>query len=307
MIFNRYGWVVLGGLWVSSCVQVIDLAPPAYDPKGVVTCFLNPDSSLSVRVSQSVPVDDTTKSRGIARVRVTCYEDGQFVGTCQEAAQGVYTLAYTPRVNHRYRIEAVLPNGSVLSGEDQIPPFPVVSAGLTGANPDNINQNPDVQVVVAGVDTLQTRLWISFYLFTRPVRGGGLQHQVQTIQSSSSLLDPFNTTNLGSSIKREWRYYARLRPERLGGEQTLLMNTFNSVSSVLPPQEQYFMQVIAGSRAFDQYLKSYITAYENRLTTPDGGLINPFAEPTPVYSNIHNGLGVVVALQSRKLVLREGR
>lgn len=67
--------------------------------------------------------------------------------------------------------------------------------------------------------------------------------------------------------------------------------------------EQAFVYVYTMSDAYDSYLKSAINAYQNRLFDSSGAISNPFAEPTPVYSNIKNGLGIWAAYSIERISL----
>jgi hypothetical protein len=291
---------------LNSCIKVIDLQPPKYEVKNILNCLLNPDSTLTVSLTKSVPINSIVSPPSVTDAKILCYEDGVLLGQLLFQHKGVYTLNYKPQPNHTYRIEAFLPDGSVLSGQDHVPASPTFFATLSGPNIQNVNDNPDITLNVADIDTAKVRLWFSAYL---RIFGQGqtvAENQVQAIESISSFLDTFNSSSSGSSIKRSWFFYVRIKPNLIDNKLKIIFNTFNSVNEVDRVGELFFLQFIIGSHSFDKYLKSYITAYNNRLTTNDGGLNNPFAEPSSIYSNVKNGLGIVVGYNPKIIILSEG-
>ncbi len=71
------------------------------------------------------------------------------------------------------------------------------------------------------------------------------------------------------------------------------------------PGTQLVLNVSNVSQAYDRYIKTAITAISNRLVNNNGALNNPFYEPTNVYSNVQNGLGILGAVNNRQHILVE--
>jgi hypothetical protein len=293
-------------IWVlCSCVKVIDLRTPNYTEKNVLNCILNPDSIITVQLTKSIPINDPTRLSTVLDANVFCYENDSLIGKLSFSGQNYY-LNYKPKPSKNYKIEAFTPDGMLISGEDYVPNMPLVNIETSFPIIQNINNNPDIYLSVSGIDTSRSRIWFSAYmkLFSADQRTLRIQNQV--VESSNSFLDTFNSSMSGSSVKRDWNFYVRLNPSLISNNASFIFNTFNPTKDIDKIGENLSLQFISGSTSFDQYLKSYIIAFDNRLVSNENGLNNPFAELTPVYSNVKNGLGVVIGYNSKVFLIIEG-
>ncbi|MCY7357268.1 MAG: DUF4249 domain-containing protein [Rudanella sp.] len=308
MRFSHFIWLfVLTGTF--SCVKTIDLAPPAFVQEPVLSGLLHPDNLIRVQLSYSFPANAVNPSpTRIQNARVTMSEDGLLLTPLAELKPGLYGLNQKPKAGKVYSITATLSNGVKLTAQDRVPVRPTLTARLTGSNPDNSNSNPDIILKLSPFESASAIQWLSMYMRERTGRDQFFETTTQGIQSNSLLLDEFNSSLSGKNFKRAYWPYARIKPvpaETLEN-LTITFNTGNSVARVDKPDEFYQLTIWTGSPAFDQYLRSTLVAYQNQVSGDGGISENPFAQPSPIWSNITNGKGIFAGYSTQVIVLKEG-
>ena len=294
------------GLW--GCTKTITLTPPAFVREPVVAALLSPDSTLQVTLTYSYPTTGTDVTpTPIQNARVFIADNGQRLTPLAEQRPGVYRLNYHPQPGHVYALTAITPEGKTHTAQDRMPVAPVLSVTLTGPNAGNVNNNPDIILQTQPLPANEAVQWLSVYLRTEAFSTRQLTTTIEGIQSNSLLLDEFNSNLSGFNYKRSYWPYARITPVAADGltNPTITFNTGNQVANLKKPGDRYQLTIWTGSPAFDRYLRSVITAYQNRIS--DGGGIgdNPFAQPSPVAGNISGGQGVFAAYVAQVVVLKE--
>lgn len=293
---------------ISSCVKIIDLPPPVYIPKFVLNGLINPDSILTVSLTKSTPSNNNSNPISITNATIMCYEDGKPLGSMIYQYGSRYQLSYKPKAGKKYKVEAKVPEDITLASETYIPLFPDIQLVLSESKKDNINNNPDINIQSKDIDTTNTRLWFSSYLKIFSQKENIPKNQIQSIESTSPYLDPFNSKRSGYSIKRTWNNYVRIVPEYIRYKHVdTKFNIFNPVRDVDQYGEALNIYLICGSIAFDNYLKSSINAYNNRISDDDGQINNPFAEPLSVYSNVEGGIGIFAGYNAQMFTLIEAK
>ena len=243
----------------------------------------------------------------IQNARVFITDDGQRLAPLTEQQPGVYQLNYRPQPGHVYALTAITPEGKTLTAQDRMPVSPVLSVTLTGPNSDNVNNNPDIILQLQPIQSGAAVQWLSVYMRKQQVTTNQFVTSIEGIQSNSLLLDEFNSNLSGFNYKRSYWPYARIKPIAVETlvNPTITFNTDNRVDNIKKPGERYQLTIWTGSLAFDQYLRSVLTAYQNRISTDGGISDNPFAQPSPVAGNISGGKGIFAAYATQVIVLKE--
>jgi hypothetical protein len=288
--------LILGS--TTSCVKVIDIPTEAFRPQVVVRGTLNPDSLLSVQLSYSLRPDTAIKYQPINEAKVLFYENDALIGNLAQGKNGLFRLNYKPVRGRKYGIKVQVANREEVSAEDVIPQRPITSLRKLDISPDNPNANPNLELRIGKNNA--SNHWFSAYT---PQVLTLVSPDLQTtifpmvnylnILSNSPYLDRFNSFfdgfvgryTFGDPVRIDMRLY-NLTPN------AYIDFSFNNQ---VKKGEQAFVYVYTMSDTYDRYLKSAITAYQNRLFSSSGAINNPFAEPSPVYSNIKNGVGIWAA------------
>ncbi len=297
-------------LWLAGCTKTITLTPPAFVQEPVVAALLSPDSTIRVVLTYSYPATATGYTpTPVQNATVFVAEDGQRLAPLTAQQPGVYELNYHPRPGHVYALTAITPDGKTLTAQDRIPVAPVLSVTLTGPNADNVNNNPDIILQLPPPKTNGAVQWLAVHMRTGQFGTGELVTTIQGIQSNSLLFDEFNSNLSGFNYKRTYWPYARIKPiaAEASVSPTITFNTGNQVANLKKPGDRYQLTIWTGSPAFDQYLRSVVTAYQNRISDNGGISDNPFAQPSPVTGNIAGGQGIFAAYATQVVVLMEGK
>jgi hypothetical protein len=294
-----------------SCVKTIDLAPPAFVQEPVLSGLLNPDSLIRVQLSYSVPANTVNPSPlKIQNARVTLAEDGQVLAPLAEVKPGLYGLNQKPKAGKVYSITAILSSGVKLTAQDRVPVRPTLTARLTGPNPNNFNGNPDLVLKLSPFENTLAVQWLSVYqreYRSYPGSTNKLETFTKGIQSNSLLFDEFNSNLSGRNFKRRYWPYARIKPVAIETLQdpSITFDTGFSENDVAKSGEFYQLTIWTGSLAFDQYLRSTLVAYQNQVSGDGGISENPFAQPSPIWSNITNGKGIFAGYSTQLVILKE--
>lgn len=281
-----------------SCVKVIDLPSKSFKPQVVVVGILNPDSLLSVRLSYSQRPDTLIKYQAINEAKVLFYEDETLIGELTQGRNGLFQLNYKPLSGKKYGLKISVVNQDDIFAEDIVPPRPIASIFKSPNNPNNPNSNPDYKLQIRS--SLSSHYWIGAYssvvynivtpdllTFKFP------SHLNLNIISNNPYLDRFNSFFDGLSGRYNFGDPVRIDMTTFRLEANALIDF--STTNKIPRDQKGFIYVYSVSDNYDQYLKSAIMSYQNRLFDSSGAFNNPFAEPTPIYSNIKNGLGIWAA------------
>lgn len=293
-----------------GCTKTIDLALPDYVKEPVVTALLNPDSLIRVQLAYSFAANSVqTTPEPIQNARVTLSEDGNLLPALTEGKAGQYTLNRKPKPGSVYSLTVLTPTGQTLLATDRIPDRPTLSAQLTDPNPANSNTNPDILLTLRPYQNTSAVQWLSVYMREQTGPQNLPETNTQGIQSNSLLFDDFNSNLSGKNYKRTYWPYARIKPIAIESleNSVLTFNTGNSIQRVDAPGEFYQLTIWTGSNAFDQYLRSVVIAYQNRISDEGGISENPFVQPSPITSNVTNGKGVFAGYATQVIVLKEGK
>ncbi|TAE24110.1 MAG: DUF4249 domain-containing protein [Cytophagales bacterium] len=304
--FIGLGFIVFA--W--GCTKTIDLALPDYIKEPVVTALLNPDSLIRVQLSYSFPANSVqTIPEPIQKARVTLSEDGNLLPPLTEGKAGQYALNRKPQPGSVYSLTVLTPIGKTLLATDRIPVRPTLSAQLSDPNPANSNSNPDILLTLRPYENTSSVQWLSVYMRVLTGPQNLPETNTQGIQSNSLLFDDFNSNLSGKNYKRTYWPYTRIKPTVFESLENpiLTFNTGNSIQRVDTPGEFYQLTIWTGSNAFDNYLRSVVIAYQNRISDDGDISENPFVQPSPIVSNVTNGKGVFAGYTTQVILLKEGK
>ncbi len=314
---SKVGAIIIALLFLQGCVKTVDLPDNVFKKQVVAVGTPNPDSVLSVRLTYSLRPDTTSSYQGITNAEVSFLEDGVVLGKVSNASKGVYSFNKRPVAGKTYAIKVNVPGFDEIYAEDTIPQAPRVISSKFASNPNNPNSSPDFELRITNYAFTQTPIWFGIYS-TRKVRGvkpGSPTGEVTPdifyeyistanlgLLSNSQYLDRFNSFFDGLSGKYSFGDPARVDPVSTTFDPNPVIRY--TIVNQIKKDDQVFTYSFAASAGYDRYLKSSIMAYQNRLLDASGALNNPFAEPTPVYSNIKNGLGIWGAYNAKRTVLQ---
>ncbi|TAF95932.1 MAG: DUF4249 domain-containing protein [Cytophagia bacterium] len=300
MNFKRNFWWVVIFLCASSCIKDIDIAYPDYEEQIVLTGLMQPDSILKVRVAKTLPVLSADNNYPvISNASVVCFENNVKIGNLLYTKDGFYVLNYRPKAGLSYRFEVLYEDKRIVA-EDTIPNVTDIMIKLGSINSQNPNQNPDLFLSLSRRQA--SYVWLS--AITSYKYGTKLETSGAIIASSHPLFDTFNTRKSLEGING-YEKYARLKPDFLGNIN-FKFTVANQVSVVKAKGDSFFFQISDVSQNYDRYLKSSLTAFKSS-PSKNGGINDPFSEPIAIYSNVKNGIGIVGAIQTRRIILKEGK
>ncbi|WP_247237934.1 DUF4249 domain-containing protein [Telluribacter sp. SYSU D00476] len=303
-------FLLLGTVAVlSSCVSEVDIPYPVTEQEYVLNGILNPDSTIRISLHKTLPPLSADKTYpAVEEATVVCYEDGQRLGELIYKGMGHYELPQTyPTPGRAYKIEAHI-GDRTLTASDTVPQpaaFTLKKVKTRGKNPNN---NPDLYLTLSEGSSKESVTWLSIsgieYYSAGYQAPRVLRSRNYLPLSVSAYLDDFNASRESDYNLKSYSPLARVKPG-FGRDVEVVFTVFNSISALNEPGEKLDLHVLQASRSYDRYIKSAIVAMENRLVDEDGGLNNPFYEPSNTYSNITNGLGFFGAVLDQKRAIVE--
>ncbi|MBO0948828.1 DUF4249 domain-containing protein [Fibrella forsythiae] len=320
MHFKLICWLLLVVSLV-SCEKTLDIPGPAYEKQVVLTGLLQPDSLITISLTYTAPINTTTAFESIDNAQVTLFDDGKPIGTMAYRGAGRYRSDFRPSPGHTYKTVANVPGYGQIDAEDKMPfglnSRLIIDDKATG----NPNGNPDFTVSFQPKEAA-TAHWIAFYVGRIdwalssgcPPNVNGvlppgctfidqLHRRQNFILTNSGYVDRFNGTYDSSTGRYIYSGFVRLDPTAVVGRSIeMIFSTYDQLAQVKdkPKGASNIVDLFASGPNFDRYLKSVIKSAMNRITSGDDALNNPFAEVTPVYSNVNGGLGIFGAVNRQR-------
>jgi hypothetical protein len=310
---SKHSSVLLLGLGLAaalaSCVSEVDIPYPATEQEYVLNGILNPDSTIKINLHRTLhPLSSDKEYPAVVEATVVVYEDGQQLGELTYRGKGSYELPQTyPRPGRAYRIEARM-GDYTLSASDTIPQPVALTLEIIKTHNKNPNNNPDLHLSFSEGSRKEGIIWLTLssveYRRAWNDTTSKLRSHYVPPLSVSPYLDDFNASRDPFLNLKIYSPIARVKPG-LESEVEIIFTVNNQISTLNEPGEKLDLHVLLVSRAYDRYMKSAIVAMESRLVDEDGGLNNPFYEPSNTYSNITNGLGFFGAMVDQKRAIVE--
>lgn len=283
-----------------ACEKTIDIDVPIEDSKIVLHSYLNPDSTLKVQLTKSVFILEETyndESLFVTDASVRIFEDGKEIGTMQELQQGWYELAgFKPKEGKTYRLEAEKAGFDKITATERIlPAVPISEVSLDTATIveqeySYVYKKATLSFVIEDQPGENYYIPVAFH-YTKVKRVNPYDNTEEVMEYTSSLIlessEPFVETFcsgtcfsiINDSFFDGKRYQIRIEEG---------MSSFPSEWEVL--EERFYVKLYNVSPSY--YL------YHVSLNTNLGSGEDPFSEPTPVFTNVEGGYGLLGSLNA---------
>ncbi len=305
---------------IFSCREPIDIDVPDTQKKIVLNGFINPDSIITVNLSESIGIlekDDDIKFLNNALVKI--YENDVFKETLQYDTNGYYRGTVYPQIGKTYKITAENPPLDAVYAETEILPIPEIS---------NITSEPEFDIT--------TQTW---YNQETGEPFDTTFYKLSSIKIDVTLKDPPNISNyylltFSANLAQYGYYPPDYNPVFIGYKMTSL--DYNAIN--LNWENYYFSNDLVGyvindnlfdgnnftvnadiwigSGGYNGYSEGDNTLdkiYVNLLSITEDFYRyvisyskyediegNPLAEPVNIFSDIHNGFGLFTGYSTKK-------
>lgn len=280
----KYILYSLSILLASSCVKKIDLDLPAYSSKLVVNGEFDSDTTISVQISRSLPIMQTSDSTGylLQNATVTIFENGVSLGNAS-LFSGRYVMNKKPVVGASYDVEVSAPNYNKAKASLKMPnAIPVVASydSFIGFDADGFEVG---QLTVSMTDDPNTKNYYKFY--------------IRYYSAGISTWFPLDIVSNDVVF---------LNNEKLGDGSYLFSDrTFSGKTKTLKFNIE--ASSVKGSPKFEISIKTFNEDYFNYLRQTDdysqsgNGFSN---DPVILRTNVSNGLGMVGGVSNTKKLLK---
>jgi hypothetical protein len=271
-------------LLASSCVKKIDLDLPAYSSKLVVNGEFDSDTTISVQISRSLPIMQTSDSTGylLQNATVTIFENGVSLGNAS-LFSGRYVMNKKPVVGASYDVEVSAPNYNKAKASLKMPnAIPVVASydSFIGFDADGFEVG---QLTVSMTDDPSTKNYYKFF--------------IRYYSAGISTWFPLDIVSNDVVF---------LNNEKLGDGSYLFSDrTFSGKTKTLKFNIE--ASSVKGTPKFEISIKTFNEDYFNYLRQTDdysqsgNGFSN---DPVILRTNVSNGLGMVGGVSNTKKLLK---
>lgn len=262
-----------GILLLLSCEKdvVFDSDAPA---KLCLNCILNPDSSLSARLTLSRSIENKSTFQPIDDATILIFENGKEINPLISKGGGNYYLEYCPIPDNVYKITIQHPEYGKLSASAVVQKKPAVSFSCDTLG--RIEQTSLYRVNVNFIihDLLgKNNYWLYGKRTVHGVTYTGGNYSIQ-----APFIDDFNRkSEADSKYGFVYNDYVRITDTGYDGK---------NISFALETTTNETVNFVSVDEHYDKYIKSSVKA---RLNS-EGEL--PFKEPVQIYTNIENGYGI---------------
>ncbi len=287
--------VALSLLLASSACQKVQKVEdyPKHDSKLVVNCIFTPNYPFVLGFSKSLSPLDNAPFRILANPNAfaVVYEDGIVLDTLKwnpnpmnenYPYQGNLSINYTPKINHKYRIETYYPGFPKVIAEEWLPDFATLSNFSSKTTVLSLNENAFDSNVFIEMNKI-----ISFNLNDNPIEKDYyiLEIDLSRDTTKNTFINSYGIeTNLNNVIFAQGKIFIT------ESDETTQLNASSIKIGISSYQKTNSTDIKAnitinrcGENAF-KYLMSLAIAEQNQ--------IDPFAEPTPAWNNIVGGFGI---------------
>lgn len=281
-----------------SCEKVIEPGElPEQDTRLVINTVLDKDSAITVNLSQSKSIISGKDYKTVDKENVFVYEDDVLFEQLSFVNKGKYVGTKKPTVGKTYKVIARAKALQDAEGTSKLPPTPLIASV---ERIDTNNSRPYVtdygngQFYISGTvsykiavdDNVGVNDFYSIAMLMSAVDSTG----AQTFDLGSLYLtDLLQGQNTGT----ETFYYGGL----VGNDQTSVVNgkrIFSFSANLYRggtgkfTSPITFLPVLVVTQYSEEYYK-YMATVSKQLSTG----ASFFAEPTVIYSNCNNGMGIV--------------
>ncbi|MXZ16659.1 MAG: DUF4249 family protein [Rhodothermaceae bacterium] len=310
----RYLLNVLFFLTLLSCETIIEIAPPDYEPKVVVTSHFNPDSIWSVALHQSSSIgikQDISKQYALG-ASIVIMSGSSLVDSLNYVGNGLYKSAKFkyPLPKTLYTLTVDIPGQPRLQASSSAPPRTPVTdyrIELQGSVVETpIDHIGLYNIWIEFEDVPGTNMYeIGIYRYTAKQVLGGL-----SVDSVYQRQDSFESLGLGwycgfqsaLEVDVEFRGGPGVSCNRL----VVTDRTFSGQKYEWSGTLQ--LSFSADERQADNEALLLLTSYSNDYveyarTLTENQNSGSFFEPISVYSNVDGGLGIFAGYTNTSLIL----
>ncbi|MEM7657018.1 MAG: DUF4249 domain-containing protein [Bacteroidota bacterium] len=303
--------VILGG-----CIRPVELDLPELPRKVVLQGILSPDKPITVYLAYHQAISDSARAfPWITNALVQVYENGQVKDTLVHFDSGTYVTSTFPREGRTYRIEVEVPGEPIVAAETRLPfSIPLDSATYQFSTRTNSEGVPLMDYSGYFSDPGQEANGYQIFFF-RQVREQGVWTEFFPGLNNADVIDP-------AILAEETGIF----PHRFGSSGFLFSDaTFNGeeyeVQLSFPTDQDPMTYVPSNQRNwlglhhldphYFRYQKSLKLHLRNQASNAVFGpgdfdfieLIQ-IGQPTELYSNVENGLGILASFSFSKRTCR---
>ncbi|HEY0610967.1 MAG TPA: DUF4249 domain-containing protein [Chitinophaga sp.] len=268
----------------TACEKRANVDLPYDGDKIVVNTFIQADSPVYIRVTQSQPatVINDLAFKELAQAQVTLLENGQpFAPLNWEVigGRGYFVSAIPARPGKRYAITVAATGLTAVSGSDTIPTQPDIrdlSARKTGNS---------VRFTLADPGREKN------YYRVRIYRADTVNGALSPTEKLQFRVDPSLSNNFGDLMSDTYYRDVILNDDRINGKALqLVLQTASDVNF-----DHLIAEVCALTEGGYKYLRSANSQMENQDSS------NVLGQAVKVYSNIQNGYGIVAGIYAKRI------
>ena len=288
--------ILILAFFSGACEKIIDISVQDKSRKIVMNAILNPDSIVSVQLSQSKSILEDNIVLFLKDAAVEAFEDDELMGSLEYRGFGRYILpGMYPKKNKSYRFEVAYPSLASVYSEISIPEI-VAVLGIDTSRSFNDWGNPVFNLDVRIDDPSDTE---NYYAMSIAVTSRIFDWQTEEYSDSTeTYMTYFNPTGIGDSdiggdfVDQDLTFFV---DDKMFFSDAL----FDGNSTELELSVEYYIYThMSDSVMIDIRVDHIDPSYyfysvsKQKYYQTDG---NPFAEPVQVYNNIENGFGILSA------------
>lgn len=276
-----------------SCIKELDTDLKEEEKKVVVNSLLNEGEIISLTVTKSFSPNKPENIQEFTNATVELFKDGQFLEILNYSSNnqtiGSYTSSATPVANSEYSFKITVPNYNLLTGKSYIPQEATIN-------------NPSAYYTPWG-DTLNSiRFTFDFDLSnssTEDYYALEMSCPVYKLNSTSGQYEFYTNQQAQIILETILDYQQYLNNEVLFTDNNLSSGShhvtgtatmytdpccYNDTDLIIDKSKLYIRLKTLSSDAY-KFHSSHAIKIENSS--------DYFSEPTPIYSNVENGFGII--------------
>lgn len=252
-----------------SCEQDANVDVPNVDAQLVINCFITPqDTFLRAKVSMSTPVFNTSIQNGeVSNATVTLYGNSGSVALVYNTNTQFYeatTAAFPIYAGNEYHIVVSVPSGLSADAYTTVPANP----------PANFTSTAEDTVLYTDPWSTNGRVHIHYEFDDAAGQNNFYRFMPYEIRYNPWSMDTV-------MYKAGWELFSDENADGTHISKSFTFEYYSNGDSV----EAFDLYLMNGN--YDYY------SFHRSIENYEGD--NPFAEPTLVYTNVNNGLGIFAA------------
>ena len=321
----------MGMISLFSCVKVLDYEIPEDEKRIVINGLLSDSDTFKVYIHKSLHILDRLGTKAINNALVELYDGDQIVSAMNQGTNGFYTSNYMPAYGHDYRLTVSVPGMKTASARCILPvPVPIERVDTTMTIHEDVQYHSIYYNDSSIVTEVKTRLAeiFSIIAFTDPGETENYYELEGTFSNFNDYAYSLGDSSAGPVIYPyyympymksndplielcygDYGFISRdERDDYYSGQKMLLSDQFiNGQHYALKVSFNSFdLRNVTDSTTVAIRLKSvtkdyfvYMQMLEKHLQVKD----DPLSEPSPAYTNIQDGLGILGGMSESVFVL----